>query len=67
MRMTNNRVPKIVLNANLDGKRKIGRPKLRWYDDVQADIKRMGVKGWWEKAKNRSEWRRIMKEAKVKL
>ena len=67
MRMTNDRVPKIVLNAKLDGKRKVGRPKLRWYDDVQNDIRKMGLKGWWEKAKNRSEWWHIMKEAKVKL
>ena len=67
MRMTNDRVPKIVLNAKLDGKRKVGRPKLRWYDDVQNDNRKMGLKGRWEKAKNRSEWWHIMKEAKVKL
>ena len=67
MRMTNDRVPKIVLNAKLDSKRKVGRPKLRWHVDVQNDIRKMGLKGWWEKAKNRSEWWLIMKEAKVKL
>ena len=37
----NDRVPKIVLNA----KRKEGRPKLRWYDDVQTDIRKMCMKG----------------------
>ena len=67
MRMTNDRVPEIVLNVKLDDKRKVGRAKLRWYDDVQTDIRQMGLKGWWGKTKNRSEWWHIMKEAKVKL
>ena len=44
-----------MLNAKLDGKRKVGRPKLSWYDAVQTDIRKVGLKGWWEKAKNRSE------------
>ena len=52
---------------SLDGKRKVCRPKLRWYDDVQNDIRKMGLKGWWENARNRSEWWHIVKEAKVKL
>jgi hypothetical protein len=33
------RLPKKILSAKLDKKRKIGRPKLRWFDDVQTDIK----------------------------
>jgi hypothetical protein len=36
-----NGLSEIVLNANWGGKRKVGRPKLRWSDDFQADIKRM--------------------------
>jgi len=32
------RLPQTSLNAKLDKKRKIGRPKLRWFDNVQTDI-----------------------------
>ena len=35
----NNRIPNIILDAKLDGKRKVERPKLRWLDDVQTDLK----------------------------
>ena len=35
----------------LDGKRKAGRPKLRWVDGVQANLKVTGIKGRASKAK----------------
>jgi hypothetical protein len=34
-------------------------------DDVQADIKRMGIKGWIRKAEDRSEWMDVIREAEV--
>jgi hypothetical protein len=34
MIVENNRIPNIVLDSKQDGKRKNGRPKLRWLDDV---------------------------------
>jgi hypothetical protein len=39
VQMEDFRLPKKILNAKLDKKRKIGRPKLRWFDDVQTDIR----------------------------
>ena len=66
-RMEDFRLPKKILNAKLDKKRKIGRPKLRWFDDVQTDIRTLGIKRWTCKARDRLEWARITKEAKVKL
>jgi hypothetical protein len=44
--MENNRIPKIVLDANLNGKMKVERPKLGWWDNVQADLIIIGIKGW---------------------
>jgi hypothetical protein len=61
------RLPKKILNAKLDKKRKIGRPKLRWFDDVQTDIRILGIKRWMCKALDRLKWTRITREAKVKL
>jgi hypothetical protein len=61
------RLPKKILNAKLDKKRKIGRSKLRWFDDVQTDIRTLGIKRWMYKARDRLERARITREAKVKL
>jgi hypothetical protein len=43
--MEDTHLPKMVLNAKAEGRRGVGRPTLRWLDDVEADIKALGVKG----------------------
>jgi hypothetical protein len=43
----------------------IGRPRIRWLEDVIADLRKMGISGWKEKARNRDECRRIVEEAKA--
>jgi hypothetical protein len=54
IRTENNRIPKIVSDAKLDGKRKVERPKLRWLDDVQEDLKIIGIRRWGRKFQDRS-------------
>ena len=66
-RMKDARLPRMILNAKLDGRRKVGRPRLRWMDDVQADLRRIGITNWRKKAIDRGEWMVIKREAKVKL
>jgi hypothetical protein len=50
-----------------DGRRKAGRPKLRWLGYIENDRKSMGVKRWRRKAEDRSLWAIILKKALVKL
>jgi hypothetical protein len=40
---------------------------LRWLDDVEDDIKALGIRWWRIKAQDRNEWTAIKREAKVKL
>ena len=40
----------MLLNAKLDGKRKVGRPRLGWIDDIQADLRKIDVTSWRKKA-----------------
>jgi hypothetical protein len=37
-----------------DGRRKAGRPKLRWLDCIENHLKSIGVQRWRKKAENRT-------------
>jgi hypothetical protein len=51
-RMEENAMPKRMLKGRLYSKRRKGRPKMRWLDDVESDFKKMEVKGRKEKMRN---------------
>jgi hypothetical protein len=38
---------------------------MRWLDDVETDSKKMGVKGWKEKLRDREQWKLVVEEAKA--
>jgi hypothetical protein len=64
-RMDETAMPKRVLKGKLYAKRSIGRPRIRWLDDVTDDLRRMGIRSWIQKARNRDQWRQIVKEPKA--
>jgi len=39
-------------------KRPIGRPKIRWEDDVLEDIKSINVRNWKKVAQDRDNWKK---------
>jgi hypothetical protein len=67
IRMEDTHLPKMVFKAKPEGRYGVGKPRLRWLDDVEADIKALGVKWWRIKAQDRKEWSAILREAKFKL
>jgi hypothetical protein len=62
-RMEDNAMSKRMLKGRLYSKRRKGSPRMRWVDDVQSDLKKMQVKGWKEKMKDRKQWRLVVEEA----
>ena len=58
-------MPERVLKVKLYAKRRTGRPRLRWMDDVTDELRKMAISGWTERVRNRDQWRLIIKEAKA--
>ena len=42
-----------------------GRPKMRWLDNVSMDLRKMDVKEWRDRARNREAWRHTVEEDKA--
>jgi len=43
----------------------LGRPRLRWMDQVEEDLKRMKIVGWRAKVEDRQELNRIVEQTKT--
>jgi hypothetical protein len=44
LRTDSSRVPQKILDGRPEGKRSIGRLRLRWLDDIVNDLRNMGVR-----------------------
>jgi hypothetical protein len=67
VRMDESRSVKKIFEGKLEGRRGRGRPRFRWINDVEDDLRKLGVKRWRTKALDRVEWASIIREAKTKL
>ena len=63
--MNNDRTLTKIFNTKPDGASSAGRPKLRWEDSVDQDMKISGVKNWKKVALNRDEWTKLLKKARA--
>jgi len=63
--MNNNRILKKIFNTKPDGVRRVGRPKLRWKDGVDQDMRILDVKNWKKVALDRDEWAKLLKKARA--
>jgi hypothetical protein len=59
------RIVKRVTEWEPCSSRPVGRPRLRWLDQVEEDLKKMKVRNWREKCKDRRLWNEIVKQAKT--
>jgi len=63
--MSEERTAKKVFKNIPAGKRPVGKPRKRWLDDVENDLKKMGVRGRRNMARNTDAWKFFQKESKV--
>jgi hypothetical protein len=58
------RTSKCLLNGELFGVHRRGRPRKRWFQEVKDSLSRKRIGKWKEKAQERNAWRSTVKEAK---
>jgi len=60
-RMGESRAVHRVLVGKPEGKRPLGRPRRRWEDDINLDLREVGGDGdWMELAQDRDRWRALV-------
>jgi hypothetical protein len=64
-RLEENRMVKRVFEGHPGGRRKTGRPRRRWLDDIEEDLRLMKIKRWRKEATEREIWVKIIWEAKA--
>jgi len=65
VRLGKGRTVKNIFKSKPEGNRRMGRPRLRWLQDVEKYLQEMKVKRWWQKAVEREEWVSMIKEAEA--
>ena len=65
MRMENTRTTRKITEWTPYKTRPVGRPWLRWMDQVEEDLKRMKIIGWRAKVEDREEWNRTFEQPKT--
>jgi hypothetical protein len=67
VRMNETRSVKKIFEGKLERRRGRGRHRLRWINDVEDNVRKIGVKRWRTKALEREEWASIIKKTNAKL
>ena len=66
--MADDRLPKRAAELRKQGRRRRGRPILRWEDCVKRDVIKAGEEeDWKKKTRDRGWWKRLSDEAVKKL
>ena len=64
-RMQETRMVKAIHAWKHISKRPMGRPKIRWEDDVKKDIQRLRVPNWKTLVQDRRRWKEVVGKAKT--
>jgi hypothetical protein len=64
--MDNCRISKKVLDGKFHGRRPVGRPRLRWEDNIRRDSLLLNIRGWRGWAGDRDIWRGTAEEARAR-
>ena len=57
--------PTVGCSANGSRRRRKGRPRKRWKEEVERDLQVLGVRRWSELVADRKKWKDIVRQAKA--
>ncbi|PSN29925.1 hypothetical protein C0J52_27676 [Blattella germanica] len=57
--------PSVRTGSQKGGRRCIGRSRKRCLEDIEEDIREMGIRTWRRRAQDRGEWATIVRQALV--
>jgi hypothetical protein len=63
-RMEEYRMPRKIFTQELEGKRRRGRPRKRWKEEVERDLQVLGVRRWRELVADRKKWKDLFDKSK---
>ena len=55
----------VIVDALITGKRPLGRPRVRWEDNIKIDLEEIGISAgnWVDSAQDRNYWRALVNAA----
>ena len=65
VRMDHGRVVKKMFESKPEGRERMGRTRLRWWEDVEKDLQDMKGERWRQKVVDREEWASATNETKA--
>ena len=65
MRMPEENPVKKLTLLKPEGSRRSGRPKLRWLDEVEEDLRTLGIRGWRRRTLDRDRWKEVLTAARA--
>jgi hypothetical protein len=65
IRRENEGIIKRLMFVKPERKRKKGKPRMRWMDDVKKDLRNLDVVNWRAKTQERDGWRKFLEQAKT--
>jgi hypothetical protein len=58
------RMPKNIFTQELEGRRRMGRPRKGWKEEVERVLRDLGVRRWKNMVTDRRKWKDIVQQAK---
>ena len=66
VRMEDDAPARRVFDAGICGSRRIGRPCIRWKEQVEEALSSIGVTNWRRGARSRSAWKDVLRQAEIR-
>jgi hypothetical protein len=63
--MEDNKNVKVTMKLNPIDRRSRGRPKTRWKDDAEADLRAMKIMNWKTSVEDKLAWKKIVEQAET--